>query len=305
MPCAGLAWLTMRGQRDPDVDEQDQAAWPGGVLVRTLACPVPPEARPRLRGARPGTAQPPRLPEPWSLPGGCRPAGRSWSAARGSRSDWPTPARPSRSPYQSRAAAGMIDSVNAVTTFASVLLGAVLALAAGVWTERWKQRKEARAAARLVWLELSLGYSALLEVVALEKWLHKTFPSDDVWTAQRDRLALVSSASDFRELQASYLILHQFAQEPPDEHDDPVLYWPSLMLIDKALLKLGESAGMERSQLDYFRTPLRERLAEVRTEADKLRAKSGEEQVDVMSDDTRKAVLDLYPPELRARAERH
>ena len=36
----------------------------GGVLARTLACPVPPEARPRLRGARPGTAQPPRLPEP-------------------------------------------------------------------------------------------------------------------------------------------------------------------------------------------------------------------------------------------------
>ena len=36
----------------------------GGVLARTIACPVPPEARPRLRGARPGTAQPPRLPEP-------------------------------------------------------------------------------------------------------------------------------------------------------------------------------------------------------------------------------------------------
>ena len=36
----------------------------GGVLVRTVACPVPPDARPRLRGARPGTAQPPRLPAP-------------------------------------------------------------------------------------------------------------------------------------------------------------------------------------------------------------------------------------------------
>ena len=36
----------------------------GGVLVRTVACPVPPGARPRLRGARPGTAQPPRLPAP-------------------------------------------------------------------------------------------------------------------------------------------------------------------------------------------------------------------------------------------------
>ena len=35
-----------------------------GVLARSVACPVPPEARPRLRGARPGTAQPPRLPEP-------------------------------------------------------------------------------------------------------------------------------------------------------------------------------------------------------------------------------------------------
>ncbi len=35
-----------------------------GVVVRTVACPVPPEARPRLRGARPGTAQPPRLPAP-------------------------------------------------------------------------------------------------------------------------------------------------------------------------------------------------------------------------------------------------
>ena len=36
----------------------------GGVLARTLACPVPPGARPRLRGARPGTARPPRLPAP-------------------------------------------------------------------------------------------------------------------------------------------------------------------------------------------------------------------------------------------------
>ena len=36
----------------------------GGVLVRAVACPVPPEARPRLRGARPGTVQPPRLPGP-------------------------------------------------------------------------------------------------------------------------------------------------------------------------------------------------------------------------------------------------
>lgn len=34
------------------------------VLVRTVACPVPPEARSLLSGARPGTAQPPCLPDP-------------------------------------------------------------------------------------------------------------------------------------------------------------------------------------------------------------------------------------------------
>jgi len=38
-----------------------------GVIVRTVACPVPPEGRPRLRGARPGTAQQPQLPEPLVL----------------------------------------------------------------------------------------------------------------------------------------------------------------------------------------------------------------------------------------------
>jgi hypothetical protein len=36
----------------------------GGVLVRTVACPVPEQRRPRLRGARSGTASPPQLPGP-------------------------------------------------------------------------------------------------------------------------------------------------------------------------------------------------------------------------------------------------
>jgi hypothetical protein len=35
----------------------------GGVVVRTLACPLPERARDRLRGARAATAGPPRLPE--------------------------------------------------------------------------------------------------------------------------------------------------------------------------------------------------------------------------------------------------
>src|SRR6266516_4406136 len=39
----------------------------GGVLTRTIACPVPEATRARLRGARPGSAQPPRLPEPLAV----------------------------------------------------------------------------------------------------------------------------------------------------------------------------------------------------------------------------------------------
>jgi len=38
-------------------------SWPAASWC-TVACPVPPESRPRLRGARPGTAPPPLLPEP-------------------------------------------------------------------------------------------------------------------------------------------------------------------------------------------------------------------------------------------------
>ncbi len=39
----------------------------GGILARTIACPVPQKARSRLRGARGGTAQPPRLPQPLTV----------------------------------------------------------------------------------------------------------------------------------------------------------------------------------------------------------------------------------------------
>ena len=39
----------------------------GGILARTLACPVPEQARAWLREGRAGTAQPPRLPAPLTV----------------------------------------------------------------------------------------------------------------------------------------------------------------------------------------------------------------------------------------------
>lgn len=42
----------------------------GGTVVRTVSCPVPEQARARLRGARAGTTGPPRLPESLQSGGG-------------------------------------------------------------------------------------------------------------------------------------------------------------------------------------------------------------------------------------------
>jgi predicted outer membrane lipoprotein len=195
---------------------------------------------------------------------------------------------------------GMIDRVNAIMTLASVVLGAVLALAGGIVTERWKEHREARAAARLVWLELRLGYTSLLGVVALEKWPTKFLFSDDAWTAQRDRLALVRSAKEFQELQDAYLILGTLTRASPDDLSEPVLYWPALVMVDRAFCKLGEAAGIEREQLDQYRAPLQKRVADLCANVAQLNA-TPEVKSKLMNDAIAKA-LDDFPAELRARA---
>jgi hypothetical protein len=51
------AGLPLTGQRVTlRLDSPVARILAGGVLIRTVACPVPTEARSRLRGARPGTA---------------------------------------------------------------------------------------------------------------------------------------------------------------------------------------------------------------------------------------------------------
>jgi hypothetical protein len=104
----------------------------------------------------------------------------------------------------------------AVESLVSVILGAVLALAGGISTELWKQRKAARAAARLVWQELILARSALLGAVALGQWPDGDFPfADDAWRAQRDQLALGWDTTDFHDVQTAYLQLRAIATGLP------------------------------------------------------------------------------------------
>lgn len=57
--------LPLAGQRIPlRLDGPVAHVLSGGILARTIACPVPQDPRSRLRGARTGTGQPPRLPKP-------------------------------------------------------------------------------------------------------------------------------------------------------------------------------------------------------------------------------------------------
>jgi hypothetical protein len=205
-----------------------------------------------------------------------------------------------------------------------VVLGAVLALAGGMATELWKQRKAARAAARLVWLELILARSALLGAVALGQWPDDDFPfSDDAWTAQRDRLALSWDTKAFRDVQTAYLQLQAIAATPPAERGDTALFWPALVMIERAAEAVGKAARVDKGELDQFRRPVAERLDETRTFIEQVRAAGPERMSELFNEKAfqqnasgillhskelvtwiwpRSKALDEFPPELRARA---
>jgi hypothetical protein len=210
-----------------------------------------------------------------------------------------------------------------VVALVSAVLGAVLAIAGGVATELWKQRKAARAAARLVWLELILARSALLGAVAMGEW-PDDFPFwDDVWTAQRDRLALGWQTKAFRDVQTAYLQLQAIVATPPADRGDAVLFWPALVTIDRAAEAVGKAARVDKRELEQFRRPLAERLDETRTFIEQVRA-AGPQGMSRLFDEEafrenaasilfhikelvtwvwpRSKALDQFPPELRARA---
>ena len=211
-----------------------------------------------------------------------------------------------------------------MTTLVAVVLGAVLALAGGMATELWKQRKAARAAARLVWLELILGRSALLGAVALGEWPGGDFPfADDAWTAQRERLALVWTTTEFHDVQMAYLQLRAIATTPPEERGDIMLFWPALVTIDRAAEAVGKAARVEKRELDQFRRSLAERLEETHTFVEQVRAAGPERMSDLFNEEAfrqnaagilfhskelvtwiwpRSKALDQFPPEFRARA---
>ena len=99
--CMLSAGLPLAGQRVTlRLDGPVAHILSSGILARTVACPVPHDARTRLRGARAGTAQPPRLPQPLTVKRRVPVRGAIMIGGRGSRSAWLMPARPPRSPWK-------------------------------------------------------------------------------------------------------------------------------------------------------------------------------------------------------------
>ena len=159
-----------------------------------------------------------------------------------------------------------------VSPLVSVVLGGASSPSRAAWPPMWKQRKAARAAARLVWLELILARSAPPGAADLGEW-PDDFPfSDDAWSTQRDRLALGWQTKAFRDVQTAYLQLQAIVATTPAERGDAVLFWPALVTIDQAAEAVGKAARVEKSELKQFWRPLAECLAETRTFVERVRA---------------------------------
>jgi hypothetical protein len=188
-----------------------------------------------------------------------------------------------------------------LSTLGGVVLGAVLATAGGVATERWKQRRELRAAARLVWLEVMLGYSVLLSVVARGAWPQEVLIWDDAWHGQRDRLALGLHTDDFLRLQNLYLALQTLAKAKPEDLGEPVLYWSLLESADAAARTLAKAAVIDEVQTAQLRTPLADRVANLREQLAQLEAASAGDLSSLKLEAVQRAI-ESFPPELRARA---
>src|SRR5450432_3710329 len=94
-----------------------------------------------------------------------------------------------------------------VSSLLTLLLGAVLATLGGIATELWRQRRDRRVAARLVYQELLLNYGAIVSFRvgdASRNVLSQL--SSAAWKEQSYKLALLQSYSDFHRLWGLYQI---------------------------------------------------------------------------------------------------
>jgi hypothetical protein len=152
-------------------------------------------------------------------------------------------------------------------TFFSLIVGAALALLGGFATEIWKQRRERKAAARLLLNELYLNFDVAYKLRRQAEYpedlkskmdpgsseadaelVAMTLMVDDfrdaVWNSQSDKLALVG-LEGFREIQGAYTGISLVRQRKPSVGMLDAVF----RTIGNATTRVGRIAGASRTEL--------------------------------------------------------
>ena len=147
---------------------------------------------------------------------------------------------------------------------AGVVLGAVLAMAAGIATELWKQRRVHRATARLLWFDLLRNWSVLFGVVASERWPEPLRIFVQTWQSVGDKLALGSSPKDLLQLQGIFGAMEDL--HASDSRPDHASLLGMVAEVEVALRTLGAEAGLKQDQvsIDFLDRPLVDRVSAAR-----------------------------------------
>lgn len=135
-----------------------------------------------------------------------------------------------------------------------VILGAILAVLGGMATELWRQRRDRRVAARLIYQELLLNYGTILSFRMGDSDRHVLDRlSDSAWRERSDKLTLVQSYEDFQRLWGIYQIFPTLSTIRSTDVPSPAIIDAVLDSLDDVLLSMGFSAGVSHQDLDQMR----------------------------------------------------
>src|ERR1035438_681028 len=141
-----------------------------------------------------------------------------------------------------------------VGSLLSVLLGATLATLGGIATELWRQRRDRRVAARLIYQELLLNYGTILSFRMGDSDRHVLDRlTDSAWRERSDKLTLLQSYDDFQRLWGLYQIFPTLSTTRRADAPPPVIIDAVLDSLDTILVSIGSSAGLSRQFLDQMR----------------------------------------------------
>lgn len=180
-----------------------------------------------------------------------------------------------------------------------VVLGAILAMAAGIATELWKQRRAHRALARVLWFDLLRNWAVLFGAVAYERWPEPLRMYTQSWHTLGEKLALGSDVQDLLQLQGVFGALDDL--QASDARPEPGVLGGLLATVEKALLGLAAEAGFRRDQapIGFLDRPLIERVHAARLVKEQFPELPDDIKAALADPDEAAAAVERLPEELR------